>query len=82
VHARSSVAKKQVPADSAYVIGRNLRRICNARRLSASDLAALLGRSRRTTERMLDGQCNPDLREIVSMARQLRVQVAELLRGL
>ena len=82
MHARSSVTKKQVLADSDYVIGRNLRRICGARGLSASDLAALLGRSRRTAERMLDGLCNPDLREIASMARQLRVHLAELLRGL
>jgi transcriptional regulator with XRE-family HTH domain len=82
MHARSSGAKKQLVADSAYVIGRNLGRICRTRGISVSDLAALLGRTNKSVEQMLKGQCNLDLREIASIARHLRIKIAELLRGL
>jgi transcriptional regulator with XRE-family HTH domain len=82
VQPRSSVAKTHVPTDSALVIGRNLRRICKAKGISATDLAEMLGRSSRTTERILDGQRNLNLKEVALIARQLRVQVPQLLRGL
>jgi transcriptional regulator with XRE-family HTH domain len=69
-------------AKSGVVFGRNLRRVCKSRQLTAAALAKRIGRSQQTVERMLAGESNPGLTIINDIARKLRVPIADLVRGL
>ncbi len=67
---------------TSVVFGRNLRRVCRARQLSATDLSKLIGRTQRTVERILAGDATLGLALISDIARKLDVPVAELVRDL
>lgn len=67
---------------ASVVFGRNLRRVCRTRKLSAADLSRLIGRTQRTVERMLAGNATLGLALISDIARKLNVPIVELVRDL
>jgi hypothetical protein len=81
-HAATRGTKMRRVPNSARILGRNLRRICKAQDISTPQFAALIQKNTGTAEALLGGQRNLDLRELVSIARLLRVRVADLVRGL
>lgn len=67
---------------SGLIFGRNLRRVCRSRRLTAASLAKLIGRSQQSVERMLEGRASPGLAVIGDIARKLKVPLADLVRSM
>jgi transcriptional regulator with XRE-family HTH domain len=67
---------------ASRILGRNLRRACKARGVDAARLAELTGRGRRSVERMLAGDSDPNLSFLDRVARSIDVPLTQLLRGL
>ncbi len=62
-------------------IGQNIKKYRKARKLTQSQLAKLLGKDMRTIQKYEYDEISPPLRDFEKLARELKVEVVDLLYG-
>lgn len=82
VSAKEGVSRAKAAERRAVAFGQNLREARRAAKVSQEDLSRDSGVDRTAISTYERGRREPNLRTIVKLARALKVEPAELLRGL